>query len=356
MILTEISNTNRWDSGPRLFDDNSRPGNAFFMKSDIGKSPESRISPARDFSTSTYCIVEVMEKKSGPDGGASLWSCHLCNVHNIANCERHSSCLAHSNRSAFLENNRSHLFYFLVPQYSKEHGFTMCPYVWTCRITGKFRASAHSWISCLKLHPSDISDRYVDGQNLSFDSQSPCIKNEEDVCRQSLSASPKQIKIFCSEDSAETDDESYDSEENLDQPESTESDMEMDFGEMLRPSSSDHSISLSEVATEEDAPRATHEQKLLEEFFFGSSHDIRFDAGQEDCSVNTSFSELMGGSFAKTISRKDDIILFSKMLGNDFDEMFHPVLNCDKSESLQAQTPRTKAKNCIAELAFCCGK
>ena len=80
---------------------------------------------------------EFFEQASSGDGLNTSWSCHLCNVHNMADKDEHALSTMHKSRVSSIRANDTTgtNLCFLVPQYSKERGFKLCPYSWTCRLS-----------------------------------------------------------------------------------------------------------------------------------------------------------------------------------------------------------------------------
>ena len=107
--------------------------------------PQEYLAPLHGSATTTSCPDEPKPYKGEmfveeipKEDGASAWSCHLCNMHGIADADKHAISMMHKNRATCIMTNAnipsSTNLGFLVPQYSKERGFKLCPYSWTCRL------------------------------------------------------------------------------------------------------------------------------------------------------------------------------------------------------------------------------
>jgi len=120
-------------------------GGAEVRKATGAEGPQEYLVPLIGSATTTSCHDEpkpykgetFMEELPKEDG-ASTWSCHLCNLHSIADADKHAISMMHKNRATCIMTNAnipsSANLGFLVPQYSKERGFKLCPYSWTCRL------------------------------------------------------------------------------------------------------------------------------------------------------------------------------------------------------------------------------
>jgi len=301
------------------------------------------------------------------EGGSTLWSCHLCNVHQIAEIERHchQHCSLHKYRaSAILQTATLQTATFLNScafpslQHSNEWGFKIVPYLWTCRAVPTI---AYPQIIVKETNDLFLPRKKEDWHATADDDHSVSIKTvvqekqnradapQEKICANDAMSPPPPVRVIRRE--------SADFIQKIIHQVESNSTLE-----------TDHSDFSSDEETEESpcsASRKIREISYYDELFTSPAihHNRIPDLDNDDD------EELLGEQLVDLIdvstNGEEHVIDFSDKLGREFDELcnayFTTTTNvvawmtgdgvAKEADCEELDTP-TKALHCIADLAF----